>query len=254
MVTHLNMIRRFRPIEMCRELLSEGWSHFAQQLVNLPTPPGWPAVPAAPNPERLIVDGVEAVLHPIPLVYDKDKVESMEFGTVEFKVLRVGYAFLNSAMHRGYFPKAYYPKSYYSTANFWNSERPIIRLMRSPIADLSSVLEAVDVHSLEASISCYSYDGKKFEAGGRPLQNVLRNLMESDSFRRRDVEEGTELIDIRVHNVLQALTVDTRTSGFASLTHILDALALEVHGSWYWSGPKRIDFISRPYNEFIVHI
>jgi len=89
--------------------------------------------------------------------------------------------------------------------------------------------------------------GERFYPGkesGVALVEVLAGLLDPDG---RYAGLGC-----RIHDDLKSIPVaNTDLHPCAGLTNILDALAYEVHGMWFWSGPARIDMVSRPYDLFM---
>ena len=72
-------------------------------------------------------------------------------------------------------------------------------------------------------------------------------------FRSDEVNGPYTGIDIHLQRAVKSRIVhsdDYTPPKDDSLTAILDALALAVHGRWYWYGGNRIDFISRGCHEY----
>ncbi|NEQ46948.1 MAG: hypothetical protein F6K00_26770 [Leptolyngbya sp. SIOISBB] len=184
-----------------------------------------------PNEEHpvLLIDGADVSLKPI--LFDDEGRERMGLG----KIL------LSASNQRGLSPKAYFLNNQSRRTN-----QPIIRLIPSPFADLSTALSPVKLESLELSLRRYSNDGKSFEGNGETMESVIEQLTDSNSPYKG--------IEIQLHNAIKPLIVNSSQPSHASLTRILDALALEVHGGWHWIGPNKINFISRPYSTYVDNI
>ncbi len=201
--------------------LKNGWGRFIRKHFNPKKAEG-----------VILVDGAESTNQPLRLLHP---------GREE---LKIGQALLNLAAQRGLYPKAYYPERRPCSAT-----QPIIRLLPSPLQDLVAFSSPVKVESLETSLKIYSDAGENFcpkntDSRGVPLADVLSELFGPD--------KRYSSLECRVHDDLKFITVvETCLHPCAGLTNILDALAYEVHGMWFWSGPARIDFVSRPYNLFL---
>lgn len=217
----LFILRESIAVEKAKTALKGGWLKFSSEFFKLNL--GHPT---------LLIDGSDVSLNPI--LFDDEGKRQMKLGEI----------LLSAANHRGLSPKAYFLNNQSCIMN-----QPIIRLIPSPFADLSTILSPVDIESLELSLRRYSDSGESFIADrkkGETLEKVIEKLTDSNGRYYG--------IKIHLHNVLKSQIPDTSQPPYASLTNILDALAFKVHGSWHWIGPKKINFISRPYSDYIGNI
>jgi hypothetical protein len=196
-----------------KSILENGWMDFLRDKRFFD--------PSLQHP-RITVDGPDVALRPVQITP-----ENFTDGVT------IGDIVLQTAARRGLTPKAFFDDPATDRISGFAS----IRLLPSPVSDLVTHQTAPDLNTLELSLRRVSYDGKQFVATREECQSVIERLIGNGG--------PYQGIEILVNEILRPQLVTLDEAPESSLTRILDQVALDVHGQWYWTGPNRIDFIPR---------
>lgn len=156
--------------------------------------------------------------------------------------LSLGEVLLRAASFQGLFPK-----TFFLNQDDRENGKAIIHLIPSPISDLITAVSPVKLYYLDLSLRSFSeYLGHGvFNPTNHSVQAAINDLVGDDKKPYQDI-----CINL-AHSLKCRIIRKYNEPADDSLTAILDAIAIDVHATWYWRGENRIDFISRGCHEYV---